>query len=263
MEIRRIGLAELRRRYTPEGVMAPPGLLRALREDERAGARALADELEARREQRAKERRRVLRLWRLERELLASGFARIAGCDEVGMGPLAGPVIAAAVVLPAGFAPAGLDDSKRVRAELREKLEAEIRASALACALGCVEPEEIDRVNIYRAGHLAIRRAVLALGAPPDAVVVDGRRVPDLPGHQVAVIGGDARVASIAAASIVAKVHRDRLMQDADRAHPGYGFARHVGYSTPEHLAALQRLGPSPIHRRSFAPVRGAPCPTP
>jgi len=167
-----------------------------------------------------------------------------------------------AFILP-GLALIGLDDSKRVRAEERERLAAEIRARALAWALGCVEPEEIDRVNIYRAGQLAMQRAAAALGLVPEAVVVDGRSVPGLPGHQVAVVGGDSRVASIAAASIVAKVHRDRLMLAADRAHPGYGFARHVGYSTPEHLEALARLGPSPIHRRSFAPVRGAACPTP
>ncbi|HXX47412.1 MAG TPA: ribonuclease HII [Myxococcota bacterium] len=263
MEVRRIGLAELRRRYTQDGVAPPPGLLRALRADARAGARALADELQLRSRRRAAERRRVMRLWRMERELSADGFACIAGVDEVGMGPLAGPVIAAAVVLPLGLAILGLDDSKRVRAEERERLEVEIRARALAWALGCVEPAEIDRVNIYRAGQLAMQRAVAALGLVPDAVLVDGRSVPALPGRQVAVVGGDARIASIAAASIVAKVHRDRLMLEADRVHPGYGFARHVGYSTPEHLEALARLGPSAIHRRSFAPVRGAACPTP
>ena len=263
MEIRRVGLAELRRRYTQDGVSVPPGLLRALQTDPRAGARALGEELGLRRRERTSELRRVGRLWRMERELSAKGFACIAGVDEVGMGPLAGPVVAAAVVLPLGLGLFGLDDSKRVRAEERERLCAEILARALAWALGCVEPEEIDRVNIYRAGQLAMQRAVAALGRVPDAVFVDGRAVPALPGHQVAVVGGDSRVASIAAASIVAKVHRDRLMLEADRAHPGYGFARHVGYSTPEHLTALARLGPSPIHRRSVAPVRGAACPTP
>jgi ribonuclease HII len=263
LELGRIGLAELRRRYTQDGVAAPAPLLRALREDSRAGARRLADELAARNERRASERRRLARLWRLERELCAQGRACVAGVDEVGMGPLAGPVIAAAVVLPLGVRLVGLDDSKRLRPDVRERLEREIRASALDCALGVVEPDEIDRLNIYRAGQLAMRRAIAALCAPPDAVVVDGRRVPELTCHQVAVVGGDARVASIAAASVIAKVHRDALMRELDRAHPGYGFARHVGYGTPEHLEALSRLGPSPIHRRSFAPVREVTCRTP
>ena len=258
-----MGLAELRRRYTQDGVAVPPRLLRLLREDERAGARRLAAELTARAHRLAQERRRVTRLWRMERELRAQGYACVAGADEVGMGPLAGPVIAAAVVLPLGHALLGLDDSKRLRADQRERLESEIRACALAVGLGRAEPHEIDALNILRAGQLAIRRALEALGAPPDAVVVDGRSVPGLSCHQVAIEGGDARVASIAAASVVAKVHRDALMRELDVTHPGYGFARHVGYGTAEHLEALARLGPSPIHRRSFAPVREVACRTP
>ena len=262
MDLTRIGVAELRRRYTSEGMKVTLTVIRKLRADERAGARELADELSARRADLGHERRRVTRLWRLERELCDRGHARIAGLDEVGMGPLAGPVVAAAVVLPLGLSMLGLDDSKKLRPEQRESLEREIRGVALGVALGVVEAEEIDQVNIYRAGHLAMRRALAGLSTPPDAVVVDGRRVPDLPCHQVAVVGGDARVASIAAASVVAKVHRDALMRELDRAHPGYGFARHMGYSTAEHFAALKKLGPSPIHRRSFAPVRDA-CRTP
>jgi ribonuclease HII len=262
VELGRIGLAELRRRYTQDGVATPAPLLRSLRADARAGARRLAEELAERAERRARERRRVARLWRLERELRALGHVCIAGVDEVGMGPLAGPVIACAVVLPLGLALIGLDDSKRLRPEARERLELLIRAGALEIALGSAAPDEIDRLNIYRAGQLAMQRALAALSAAPDAVVVDGRRVPDLPYHQVAVIGGDARVASIAAASVIAKVHRDALMRALDGAYPGYGFARHVGYGTPEHLEALARLGPSPIHRRSFAPVREVACRT-
>ena len=262
MDLTRIGVAELRRRYTTDGVRVTLTVIRKLREDTRAGARELAEELSAQRADLGHERRRVTRLWRLERELSLKGHARIAGCDEVGMGPLAGPVVAAAVVLPLGVSLLGLDDSKRLRPEQRESLARDIRAQALEVTLACVEPEEIDRLNIYRAGQLAIRRALAALGSAPDAAVVDGRRVPDLPCHQVAVIGGDARVASIAAASVVAKVHRDGLMRELDRAHPGYGFARHMGYSTKEHFDALAKLGPSPIHRRSFAPVRDA-CRTP
>src|SRR5262249_6679005 len=161
-------------------------------------------------------------------------------------------VVAAAVVLPLGTRLVGLDDSKKVAAEERERLAAEIRRIASAVAVAVVQPEEIDRLNIYWAGQAAIERAVAALDRSPHAGVVDGRRVKALTCHQVAVVGGDARVASIAAASIVAKVHRDALMRALDGVHPGYGFARHMGYSTPEHFAALRKLGPSPIHRRSF-----------
>jgi ribonuclease HII len=263
VELFRRNLAELRKRYAREGAAIPQRLVESLRADERAGARKLAEELEQRRDERARERRRVGRLWRLEKRLATEGHARIAGADEVGMGPLAGPVVAVAVVLPLGLSLVGLDDSKRLTQESRERLEAEIRSHALDVGLACVEVEEIDRINIYRAGQLAIRRALAALQAPPDAVVVDGRSVPDVQCHQVAVIGGDARVASIAAASVIAKVHRDSLMRELDRAYPGYGFAQHMGYSTPQHFDALTRLGPSPIHRRSFAPVRDAACRTP
>jgi len=251
-----LGLAELRKRLAERDDPPPSRLVRALRADPRAGAQRLAEELAERAARRGEELRRIARLWRLEKELAAEGYAFVAGCDEVGMGPLAGPVVAAAVVLPLGVRLVGLDDSKKLTAEARERLDAEIRACAAAVALAVVEPDEIDRLNIYWAGQAAIERAVAALFRPPDAVVVDGRRVRALGCHQVAVVGGDARVASIAAASIVAKVHRDGLMRALDAAHPGYGFARHMGYSTPEHFAALERLGPSPIHRRSFAPVR-------
>ena len=256
MDMKRVGLAELRARFAGPDRLAPSRLVRALRADPRAGAQKLAAELAERSARHGEELRRIARLWRLERQLASEGFARIVGTDEVGMGPLAGPVVAAAVLLPLGLRLFGLDDSKKVAAEERERLAAEIRRCASAVAVAVVPPEEIDRLNIYWAGQAAIERAVGALGRSPDAVVVDGRRVKALRCHQVAVVGGDARVASIAAASIVAKVHRDALMRELDLAHPGYGFARHMGYSTPEHFAALRKLGPSPIHRRSFAPVR-------
>ena len=256
MDPSQLGLAELRKRFAESDELPPSRLVRALRADPRAGAQKLAAELAEKAARRGEELRRVARLWRLEKELAGSGYACVAGCDEVGMGPLAGPVVAAAVVLPLGVRLVGLDDSKKLSAEARERLDLAIRGCAVAVALAVVEPDEIDRLNIYWAGQAAIERAVAALGLAPDAVVVDGRRVRALTCHQVAVVGGDARVASIAAASIVAKVHRDARMRELDRAHPGYGFARHMGYSTPEHFAALDRLGPSPIHRRSFAPVR-------
>lgn len=182
----------------------------------------------------------------------------MAGVDEVGRGPLAGPVVACAVVLDEKRVIRGLNDSKLLVAEERERLDREIRARAVSFAVAEASVEEIDTINILRAALLAMRRAVLALGVAPEIVLVDGNQRPDLPMPVRTVIGGDARVRAIAAASIVAKVHRDRLLRELHDAHPRYGFFDHKGYSTPEHLAALREHGPCPHHRRSFAPVREA-----
>jgi ribonuclease HII len=206
----------------------------------------------------ARERRRHARLGLLERRLRDEGYARIAGVDEVGIGPLAGPVVAAAVVLPPDARLRGLDDSKKLTRALRERLAAEIAEVALDLGVGFVDVDEVDALNVYRAGLEAMRRAVAALAAPPDVLVVDARRVPGVACRQESLAGGDARVAAIAAASVVAKVRRDAHMAELDHCHPGYGFARHAGYGTPEHLAALRQLGPCPVHRRSFEPVRAA-----
>jgi len=192
----------------------------------------------------------------LERLLWRVGIRHVAGVDEVGMGPLAGPIVAAAVVLPPETHVDGVADSKVLTAKQRERLADEIRARALAIGIAVVAVDEIDRVNVYQAGLRALRRAVEAL-APvvPGYVLVDGREIPGLPTPQSAYPKGDAFVASIAAASIVAKVHRDALMRALDGEHPGYGFAQHMGYATPAHLRALRALGPCSVHRRSFAPV--------
>ena len=194
----------------------------------------------------------------LETLLGRVGLKHVAGADEVGMGPLAGPVIAAAVVMPPGSYVDGVADSKVLTAATRERLAEEIHRRALTVGIGVVEPEEIDRLNIYQAGLCALRRAVDALAVVPEFVLVDGREIPGLAMPQSAYPKGDSFVCSIAAASIVAKVHRDGLMRDLDRLYPGYGFARHMGYSTRAHFAAIREYGPSPIHRRSFAPVRAA-----
>lgn len=190
----------------------------------------------------------------VERLLWSAGCARVAGVDEVGMGPLAGPVVAAAVVFAEGRALSGVADSKQMTRLARERMVEKIRARALGVGLGLVEPEEIDRLNIYQAGLKAMRLAVRALPFVPDHVVVDARHIPDLEVPQTRYGHGDAFVYSIAAASIVAKVHRDALMRRFDAEYPEYGFGRHVGYATRQHLAALRRFGPSPLHRRSFAP---------
>ena len=174
------------------------------------------------------------------------------------MGPLAGPVVAAAVVLPEGTRIDGVADSKALTAAARERLEAEIRRRAVSVGIGIVEPDEVDRINVYQAGLTASRRAIEALSVVPGFVLVDGREIPGLRIPQSAYPKGDAFVCSIAAASIVAKVHRDALMRTLDGEYPGYGFARHMGYATRVHLEAIRTLGPSPVHRRSFAPVRAA-----
>ena len=174
------------------------------------------------------------------------------------MGPLAGPVVAAAVVLPPGTQLDGVADSKVLQASVRERLAVEIRRRALAVGVAVVEADEIDRVNIYQAGLRALRRAVEALTVVPGFVLVDGREIPGLSMPQSAYPKGDSFVCSIAAASIVAKVHRDAIMRELDVRYPVYGFARHMGYSTRAHFAAIREHGPSPVHRRSFAPVRAA-----
>ena len=181
---------------------------------------------------------------------------RTAGVDEAGRGPLAGAVVAAAVILDPARPIPGLDDSKRLSPQRREALDAEIRARAAGWAIARVDVDVIDAINVLEATMLAMREAVARLDPAPERVLVDGNRCPDLPCPARAVVRGDATVAAIGAASILAKVARDREMAEMDRRYPGYGFARHKGYGTRSHREALLRLGPSPIHRRSFAPVR-------
>ena len=234
-------------------------LLRHLEGDPRAGAQALAEQLERRVERELAERRRQRRLFRLRDDLARGGARAIAGVDEVGVGPLAGPVVAAAVILPRRVDLPGLDDSKRVPRRGRERLAVAIREQAVAYCVARAEVDEIDRLNIYWAALLAMRRAVDGLRVRPDHVLVDARTIPDLAMTQRALPKGDQRDGSIAAASILAKVERDAWMQQLDAAHPGYGFSRHMGYATEEHRAALRRLGASPVHRRSFAPCAAAP----
>ncbi len=189
-------------------------------------------------------------------ELTLSVHKLIAGVDEVGRGPLAGPVIAAAVILDETRPIEGLADSKTLSAKRREDLSVQIKERALCWALGRAEVEEIDRLNILQASLLAMKRAVTALSLPPDLVLVDGNQAPDLAYPLQTVVRGDATVPAISAASILAKVTRDKEMREMDRYFPGYNFSGHKGYPTGQHMEALKMLGISPIHRRSFAPVR-------
>jgi ribonuclease HII len=193
---------------------------------------------------------------RHERSLRQRGLERVAGIDEAGRGPLAGPVVAAAVILPWNFRSRLLDDSKRLSPANRNHLFEELTSrTEIHWSIAIVENEEIDRLNILRATHEAMRRAVAQLAEPPDHVLIDGLEVRPFPIAQTALVGGDALSFSIAAASIVAKVTRDRLMVEMDARYPQYGFAAHKGYGTAEHLANLRVHGPCPIHRKSFEPV--------
>lgn len=250
-------LSELTERYVTRSQPVPSGLLEALEADSRRGARELARRIRSRQEKNRSEGQRLRHLLRFETELWEQGLLHVAGVDEAGMAPLAGPVVAAAAVLPKGYRLKGLDDSKKILdAEKREELAVAIKRDAVAWAVGRAEVEEIDRVNIYHAGLLAMRRAVEGLGLKPDFCLVDARKIPECPSPQRGIIKGDSLSMSIAAASILAKTTRDRLMAELDTQYPGYGLAAHKGYPTPAHVQALREKGVSPIHRRSFGPVR-------
>ena len=251
-----ISLHELESKYASPDADIPADFLRRLRRDPRKGARRLSAKLTKRQEKARLEGERVNAMFRFERELWAGGVSRVAGVDEVGIGPMAGPVVAAAVVFEQGVAIPGVDDSKRLEPEVREDLDTDIRSRAVAVHVGVVETPEVDRLNVYHAGLLAMHRAVIGLSPRPEHVLVDARTIPDLPIPQDGLVGGDRRSFSIAAASIVAKVHRDRLMVKLDREYPGYGFARHKGYCSPEHQKAVQELGPCPVHRHSLDFIR-------
>jgi len=192
-----------------------------------------------------------------QEDLLASrGILSVAGIDEAGRGPLAGPVVAAAVVLPPGFRLPGLADSKKLTAAKRDGLYTALTGYPGVCwASAHLDSSEVDRWNILRATHRAMRQAFLALKPRPEHALIDGLPVPDFPCPQTALVGGDGRSLSIAAASIIAKVERDRAMRELDVKYPEYGFSKHKGYPTPEHLARLREHGPCPVHRRSFSPV--------
>ena len=193
--------------------------------------------------------------WKLEKAARKLGALRIAGLDEVGRGPMFGPVVAAAVILAPGFRLKGLTDSKMLSEKMREEFDLEIRARAVAWAIAAVDAETIDRINIRRASLLAMRLAVEQLAQSPDYLLIDGLDTIDWNCPQQAVIQGDATSFSIAAASVLAKVYRDRLLVELDTQFPGYGLASHKGYCSREHLAALARLGPTPLHRKSYQPV--------
>ena len=229
-----------------------PEVLAACQQD----ARAAVGRLVRRWEREKKERARVEALYRYEYEAKAQGFELVAGVDEAGRGPLAGPVVVAAVILPLGLYLPKLNDSKKLSAKVRDELYAEIMEKALAVGTGIVDEKTIDRINIYQATINGMYDAIFSLKPQPQQVLIDAVPLDNLPMPSISMIKGDAKSASIAAASIIAKVTRDRMMDLYDKQYPVYGFAQHKGYGTAQHVAAIRQYGPCPIHRCSFEPIR-------
>ena len=255
-KLNKLSIEEIREQLLRGDEPVTAHLLNKLGRDPRQGARKIYDLLKRRYEKERSDRVRVLNMLNFERVLWKSGIRSVAGIDEAGTGPLAGPVVAAAVVFPPDTELAGIDDSKRLDPEERLKMEAVIRRAATAVGVGLAEVGEIDRLNIYHAALLAMRRAVEALPVKPDHLLIDARVIPDVSVPQNSFYKGDGINFSIAAASIIAKTHRDRLMEELEKKYPGYGFAQHKGYGTAEHQNAIRQLGPCPIHRMSFPFIR-------
>jgi ribonuclease HII len=247
-----LSIDEIRERFIETGRPVSAQVLSRLQRDPRQGVRHLYCALKKRFERERAERQRMEAMRYFESLLWKSGVCDIAGVDEVGVGPLAGPVVAAAVMFPPKTDIAGVDDSKRLDPDVRATLALEIRAKASGIGIGMASVAEIDRINIYHAGLLAMRRAIEGLPRPPQHVLVDARTIPGVEVPQNMFNKGDGINFTIAAASIIAKTERDRIMEALDLEHPGYGFATHKGYGTLEHRAALKRLGPSTVHRMSF-----------
>jgi len=255
-KLSQLSIKEIQEKYSSSDVPISPQILRRLQKDPRTGAQKLYRMLSKRAEEDSRERKRLDAMLHFERVLWKAGVVHIAGVDEVGIGPLAGPVVAAAVVFPPETEIPGVDDSKVLDEAAREQLDRMIRDRAAGVGIGVVDVEEIDRLNIYRAGIRAMQLAVAELPVAPQHVLVDSRTIPDLPQPQNSFNKGDGINFSIASASIVAKVYRDRLMTQLDETFPGYGFSEHKGYATPAHQEAIRRRGPCRIHRKSFDYIR-------
>lgn len=229
--------------------------LKMLQADERKGVQQLVAKYLKKREQEKQAEEKFLEMSHFERNLLKQGYQNIAGIDEVGRGPLAGPVVAAAVILPPDFYLLGIDDSKKLTEAKREAYYEEIHAKAIAVSVGIISPQEIDELNIYQATKKAMLSAIACLRPLPDFLLIDAVKL-ETPFPQEAIIKGDAKSISIAAASIIAKVTRDRLMKEMAITYPAYGFGQNMGYGTKEHLLAIEKFGITPFHRKSFAPIK-------
>ena len=250
--VEELSVEEIRKRYVEGAEPISAQILNRLQRDSRQGVRKLCESLKKRFERERLERVRQDSMRHFERVLWKSGIRDIAGVDEAGVAPLAGPVVAAAVMFPPDTYVDGVDDSKKLDAPTREKLAVEIRAKASGVAVGIATVAEIDTLNIYHAALLAMRRAVEGLPRAPQHVLVDARTVPGIPMPQNSFNKGDGINFTIAAASIIAKTARDAMLEELDARYPGYGFASHKGYPTPEHRKAFLERGPCPEHRMSF-----------
>jgi ribonuclease HII len=256
MKLDNLSIEQIREQFLQGNQPVTAQFLNKLGRDPREGVRKIHELLKKRYEKERSERLRILNMLNFERVLWKSGIQSVAGVDEAGTGPLAGPVVAAAVIFPPGTELAGIDDSKRLALEQRVEMEAVIRRATTAIGVGVAEVGEIDRLNIYRAALLAMRRAVEALPVKPDHLLTDARVIPDISIPQNSFCKGDGINFSIAAASIIAKTYRDRLMEELEKKYPGYGFAQHKGYGTAEHQNAIRQMGPCPAHRMSFQFIR-------
>lgn len=255
MDLTALTVAEIRQLLDGDPQGPAEDLLQAMSQDSRAGVRELCRRFEKRRQQLLKEQKRLEELYFYESRLADRGIKAVAGVDEAGRGPLAGPVVAAAVILPLYPRIPGLNDSKQLTSAKRKALVLEIKKISEAWAVGVSTVGEIQQLNIYRASLLAMKRAVEGLKTLPGHILVDGFTIPHLEFPQTHIIGGDAKCASVAAASILAKVSRDELMELCHFMYPQYGFDRHKGYATPDHIQALHLYGPCSLHRRGFSPV--------
>ncbi|WP_341357863.1 ribonuclease HII [Rossellomorea sp. y25] len=230
-------------------------ILEGLKKDKRIGVQKLLKQIEREQMKREKEREEFAVLTQYESELRQQGFTLIAGIDEVGRGPLAGPVVAAAVILPHDFYLAGLNDSKKITEARREDFYEYIMEHATSVGVGMVHAEEIDSINIYQATKKAMSEAIVSLPVQPEYLLIDAMKIQS-PFPSQSIIKGDSKSISIAAASIIAKVTRDRLMKEYAATYPGYAFEKNAGYGTKDHLGGLEKLGVTPIHRKTFAPVK-------
>ncbi|MBW2712199.1 MAG: ribonuclease HII [Deltaproteobacteria bacterium] len=251
-----LSLGDLQKRFrSAQSQAALTELQELLASDTRTGAVALVGRCAKRLQKLEAETRRMHKIFSLRADLVLKGAQWVAGVDEVGVGPLVGSVVAAAVILPDKPDLPGLNDSKKLTAAVRERLDQSIREQAIAFCIAEVDPPTIDRLNIYHAALEAMRRAVVGLSQSPDHVLVDARTIPGIEIPQTPIVHGDAEDGSIAAASVLAKVYRDEQMQQLHARYPEYGFDHNMGYPTQEHRDALERLGALPEHRRSFGPV--------
>lgn len=256
MNIKKMSLKRLQNLINEQGPEVYSEIIRVLNSDPRGGAQKLVRFCKARLAECEQEKGRLSRMYSYERQVGAMGYRLIAGLDEAGRGPLAGPVVAAAVILPAEVYLPGIDDARRLTGRKRQEICEQIKQQAVAIGIGMVHPEGIDESNVLMATYKAMAKAVQALPVQPDYLLIDSYHLPAVSQPQSPIVGGDGLSCSIAAASIVAKVTRDEHMIEMDRLYPHYGFANHKGYGTAEHRAALEKYGPCPIHRKSFGPLR-------